>query len=187
MLKQCRELAEERGVSVECVEAFAEAIPLPTSSFDLVVCRLAAHHFKDVQKAVNEMARLTKPGGHVAVVDMEGDEDPALDELNHDIEVLHDPTHVRSYTASAWRAMFAASGLEPVACEGRCREFRAGLAVGRWCELGRSGDDALKAIRDRLAATPAEMLASLDITRDSDGEFRIPVRTVLIVGRKAVG
>lgn len=72
MLAQFRELAAERGVAVEAVEAFAEAIPLPTEAFNLVVCRLAAHHFTDVQRAVGEMARLAMPGGHVAVIDMEG-------------------------------------------------------------------------------------------------------------------
>ncbi len=130
------------------------------------------------------MTRLAKPGGHVAVIDLEGDEDPALDVLNHGIEMLHDPTHVRSYTAAVWRAMFAASKLELVACETRWREFPAGLTIERWCELGSSGQVALRSIRDRLAATSAESLAAMEITRDEEGEFRIPIRTLLIVGRK---
>ena len=184
MLGEVRRLAAERGVVVETVEAFAEAIPLPSESFDLVVCRVAAHHFSDLPKAMTEMARLTRPDGHVAVIDMEGNADPALDALNHEIEVLHDPTHVRSYTAQHWRELFAASGLVVEACEGRCREFPAGLTVGRWCELGSSGPEALQAIRDQLAAAPPEWLAALEITRDTDGEFRIPIRTLLIVGRK---
>ena len=184
MLAQVRRLAAERDVAVETVEAFAEAIPLPGESFDLVVCRVAAHHFSDLPRAMAEMTRLTRPGGHVAVIDMEGDEDPAIDALNHDIEVLHDPTHVRSYPVSHWRALFAANGLWVEACENRCWEFPAGLTVGRWCELGNSGTAALETIRARLAAAPPEWLAELEIARDRDGEFRIPVRTLLILGRK---
>ena len=186
MLAQFRELAAERGVAGEAVAAFAEAIPLPSGSFDLVVCRLAAHHFTDVQRAISEMARLARPGAHVAVIDLEGHPDPALDALNHDIELLHDPTHVRSYTATRWREMFAASGLMVTVCETRWREFPAGLSVGRWCELGQSGPEATRAIRDRLAATPAQWLAALDITQDADGEFRLPIRTLLIAGQKSV-
>ncbi len=120
MLAQFRKLAGERGVTVESVEAFAESIPLATASFDLVVCRLAAHHFSDLSKAMSEIARLAKPGGHVAIIDMEGDEHPALDALNHDIEVLHDPTHVRSYTVEQWRQLFEERGLKVEACENRC-------------------------------------------------------------------
>jgi len=184
MLDEFRKLAAGRGVAVDTVEAFAESIPLPSESFDLVVCRLAAHHFTDVAKAVREMTRLAKSGGYVAVIDMEGDENPGLDALNHDLEVLHDPTHVRSYPAKRWREMFAANKLEVIACEQRCWEIAGGLTVRRWCELGNSGQEALQAIQDRLAATPADWLAQLEITRDADGGFRIPVRTLLILGRK---
>jgi ubiquinone/menaquinone biosynthesis C-methylase UbiE len=186
MLAQCRAMAAERGVAMETVEAFAESIPLPTASFDLVTCRLAAHHFSDLPKAMAEMTRLAKPGGHVAVIDMEGDENPSLDKLNHEIEVLHDPTHVRSYTAKQWQKLFTANGLDVVACENRHREFPAGLTVRRWCELGNSGDEALQAIRDILGAAPPEWLVELEIVKDSDGEFCIPVRTLLIIGRKPV-
>lgn len=184
MLAQSRRLAAERGITLETVQAYAEAIPLPSDSFELVTCRVAAHHFTDLPKAMTEMTRLAKPGGYVAVIDMEGDEDPALDALNHDIEMLHDPTHVRSYPARHWRELFGASGLEITACESRLREIPGGLAVRRWCEIGNSGAEALQAIRDRLANASPEVLAKLDIMRDADGEFRIPVRTLLVVGRK---
>lgn len=184
MLAQVQRLAEERGIAVETVEAFAESIPLASASFDLVTCRLAAHHFSDLPKAMTEMTRLVKPGGYVAIIDMEGDENPALDALNHEIEVLHDPTHVRSYTAEYWREIFEVNGLKVEACENRCREIPGGLTVKRWCELGDSGDEAFQAIQDRLASASAEELSELDITRDADGGFRLPIRTLLVLGRK---
>jgi len=186
MLQQVRQLAEERGIIVKTVESFAESIPLPSSTFDLVVSRLAAHHFKDVQGALREMFRLAKPGGHVAVIDLEGDEDPAVDSFNHDIETLHDPTHVRSYTTTRWRELFRATRLIDVACEARWREFPEGLTVSRWCELGKSGEENLNAIRERMLSASAAVLSALDITRDPDGEFRIPIRTLLLIGRRPV-
>jgi ubiquinone/menaquinone biosynthesis C-methylase UbiE len=187
MLGEFRKLAVgRRGVVIDTVEAFAESIPLPSESFDLVVCRLAAHHFTDVDKTMREMTRLAKSGGYVAVIDLEGDENLELDALNHDIEMLHDPTHVRSYTSRRWREMFAANSLEVISCEGRCWEIAGGLTVRRWCELGNSGQEALRAIQNRLAAAPADWLAQLEITRDADGGFRIPVRTLLIFGRKGL-
>lgn len=53
MLAQVRRLATERDVAVETVEAFAESIPLTSAAFDLVVCRLAAHHFSDLPEAIH--------------------------------------------------------------------------------------------------------------------------------------
>jgi len=184
MLSEVRRLADERGVVVETVEAFAESIPLASASFDLVACRLAAHHFSDLPQAMSEMSRLAKPGGYVVIIDMEGDENSALDALNHEIEVLHDPTHVRSYTARYWRELFETNELEVQACENRCWEIPGGLTVKRWCDLGNSGDEAFHAIQNRLASTPMDELAALDITRDADGGFRLPIRTLLILGRK---
>ena len=185
MLAQVRQLAASRAIAVETVEAFAESIPLASASFDLVVCRVAAHHFSNLPKAMSEMTRLTKPGGYLAIIDMEGDENPEIDALNHEIEVLHDPTHVRSYTAKHWRELFASNRLKVETCETRCWEFPGGLTVKRWCELGNSGDKALQAIQDRLASAPTEWLAELEISLDPDGGYRIPVRTLLILGRKS--
>lgn len=124
-------------------------VALASASFDLVICRLAAHHFSDLLNAMTEMTSLAKPGGHVAIINMEGDENLALAILNHEIEVLHDPTHVRSYTAKHWRELFAANGLAVEACKNRCWEIPGGLTVKRWCELGESGAEALQAIQDR--------------------------------------
>ena len=70
------------------------------------------------------------------------------------------------------------------ACENRLREVPAGLTIKRWCELGGSGAKALKQIRALLAATPDEVLEVLEIVREGKNDYRLPVRTLLIVGRK---
>jgi ubiquinone/menaquinone biosynthesis C-methylase UbiE len=183
MLRQFEKLARERGVNVETVHAYAEAMPFPDNSFDAVVSRLAPHHFPDAAKAVHEMARLAKPGGYVAVIDLEGNENPALDDLNHHIEMLHDPTHVRSHTAARWRTFFEASGLAIEALESGQTEMPTGLTIPRWCEIGSTPPEAQAKIRARLASAPREHLAGLGI-RFENGEFTIPVRTLIILGRK---
>jgi SAM-dependent methyltransferase len=106
MLRQFEKLANERGVKVEAVHAYAEAVPLPGDSFDVVVSRLAPHYFSDVAKAVQEMARVASGSGGVAVIDLEGDEEQALDDLNHEIEVLHDPTHPPR-SATGWKPVLS--------------------------------------------------------------------------------
>ncbi|MGO8765767.1 MAG: class I SAM-dependent methyltransferase [Limisphaerales bacterium] len=184
MLRQFERLAHERRVVVEKVCAYAESIPLPSDSFDVVVSRLAPHHFPDPLKAVREMTRLARPGGCVAVIDLEGDEDPALDSFMHNLEALHDPTHVRSYTAARWRDFFESSGLAVEALESRQTELPGGIAVTRWCDIGRTPPEARTKIQTLLASAPEKMLAELGI-RFQDGEFRLPVRTLIILGRKS--
>jgi len=183
MLAVCARMAAERDVPLETVLAHAETIPLPTGTFHAVLSRLAPHHFADIEAAVREMARLARPGGWVAVIDLEGHPDPDIDAFNHFIEVLHDPTHVRSYTAQRWRELFEGAGLTVEVLEPRQRESVSGVPVKRWCEIASSGVAAEEAIRAALRAAPPHYLEELDI-REVDGEFYIPVRTVLIAGRR---
>lgn len=130
------------------------------------------------------MKRLAKSGGHVAVIDLEGNENPLLNELNHKIEVLHDSSHVQSYTAARWREFFEMNGLAVEVLESKQTELPAGLTIQRWCEIGNTPPAAQSRIRALLTAAPEEHLAELGI-RLQDGEFRVPVRTLIILGRKS--
>ena len=86
------------------VLASAEHIPFADSSFDVVTCRIAPHHFSDVGAAMAEMARVTR--GLVLV------EDPLHEcETVEEAERLRDPTHVRSYSEDEWRRLFEDAGL----------------------------------------------------------------------------
>ena len=182
MLAAFEAAARARGVEVECVLSRAESVPLPDASFDFVASRLAPHHFRDVRAAVREMARVTKPGGQVAVIDLVGHDDPEVDELNHVLEVLHDPTHQRSYRAGEWRGFLEQAGLEVVALE-TGSERPQGVTVRRWCEVAASGAEAEAAIRARLRAAPPAMLRALDV-REQDGELYVTSRSVLALARK---
>ena len=83
----------------------AEDLPFADSSFDVVACRTAAHHFGDVAAAVLEMARVS--ADCVLIVDTMhmGDSVEAA-------EKLRDPSHVRNYTEDEWRDLIAGARLE---------------------------------------------------------------------------
>ncbi len=87
------------------VVAPAEDLPFADGSFDVVVSRIAAHHFTDLGQAVGEMIRVSN---RVLVVEdmlyRSGDEQEA--------EKLRDPTHVRSLSADEWRELLVEAGLE---------------------------------------------------------------------------
>lgn len=183
MLDAFRRLAAGRGKEVETVQAYAESVPLGGHQFDLVVSRLAPHHFNDVDRAVAEMTRLTKIGGRVAIIDLEGHENAEIDEFNHKLEVLHDPTHVRSYTAARWRSIFASSGLKVEVLKNGLSERPQGSTVRRWCEIGSSGIEAEAEIRARLQKAPNSFLEALNIRRKGE-EFLLPIRTLLVVGAR---
>jgi SAM-dependent methyltransferase len=83
----------------------AEDLPFADGSFDCVVSRIAPHHFADVRRGVDEMARVSND---VVVI-----EDTLYSsERQEQAEKLRDPTHVRNYTEEEWVAFLTAAGLE---------------------------------------------------------------------------
>ena len=48
----------------------AEALPFPDCSFEIVLSRLAFHHFPNRGKPFAEMVRVLKPGGKLVMIDM---------------------------------------------------------------------------------------------------------------------
>jgi len=182
MLEAFAAQARERGVAVECVSSYAESIALPDASFDLAMARLAPHHFADVPAAMREMARIVKPGGFVAVIDIVGEEDPEVDALNHRLELLHDPTHVRSYRAGEWRRFLESAGLVVEVLELSC-ERPQGVSIATWCLTTKPGPENERAICAELAAAPASSLRALGI-RSEAGEYFVTSRSLLAVARK---
>lgn len=61
-------LAEREGVvAPEVVDGAGEALPFADRQFDIVLC-YSAHQYMDIRKALQEMARVLKPGGQLQVI-----------------------------------------------------------------------------------------------------------------------
>jgi SAM-dependent methyltransferase len=63
-----RREAEAHGVSLDWVEADAEALPFRDGEFDIVCSALGAIFASDHQAAANEMVRVCRPGGTVGMI-----------------------------------------------------------------------------------------------------------------------
>ena len=121
MLTVAADLAAEKGLSnVSFEPADAEALPYEAATFDLVTCRIAPHHFPDIQQFINEAARVLKPGGLLAVVDnivpgthLRGKKARLINEAGSYVnafEKLRDPSHGRCWSISEWERGFAQAG-----------------------------------------------------------------------------
>ena len=143
------------------VIARAEHIPFADESFDVVVTRIAPHHFEDVPAAIAEMARVAR---RLVIVEDTLFAHDAVEEA----ETLRDPTHVRSYTEEEWRAFLEEAGLE---VDGVVELFEKRHPLEDW--LARTGCEGEEADRVR------ELL----VDRIEDGHY---VDTKIVLrGRKA--
>jgi len=142
------------------VLAGAEDLPFADGSFDVVVSRIAPHHFTDVRAAVAEMERVSN---RLVVI-----EDTLYSSDRHEqAEKLRDPTHVRNYTEDEWREFLAEAGLEVeqserfekthpleawlarTGCEGEEAERVKELLADRMTEDGSAWTDVKIVIRAR--------------------------------------
>ena len=83
----------------------AEDLPFDDGSFDVVTCRIAAHHFPDIAKAVAEMTRVSN---RLVVIE----DTLYLSEQQEEAERLRDPSHVRSYSEDEWKELLVGAGVE---------------------------------------------------------------------------
>jgi ubiquinone/menaquinone biosynthesis C-methylase UbiE len=118
----------------------AEDLPFAPDSFDVVACRVAAHHFEDIEKAVAELARVSRD--RVIVVD-----NLFLDDRAEEADRLHDPSHVRNYTEAEWRELYEAAGLRIELL----KRMPKPIEVEPWLERAGTPDADAETVRDLLA------------------------------------
>ena len=111
MLEVTAKEAQKRGLGNVLTEyADAQDLPFENSSFDLVVCRTAAHHYSEPMKFLTESMRVLKKDAKLVLIDTTGSDDETADDLIDQFERLRDPSHIRNYTRAAWRKMAARAG-----------------------------------------------------------------------------
>jgi SAM-dependent methyltransferase len=187
MLAAARRLSTERAAwNIRYVQGSAEALPFPRAAFDVLVSRTAAHHFRDLAASCREWARVLRRGGRCVVTDQAGFDDPALQHFAHELEVLHDPTHVRAYPGPEWRRTLEAAGFEVRRIEGglteRLTELPEGTTVDDWCARSRTAAASAAEIRRRLEGASPAVRDALGIA-GSGPELRFNIYKLVITAR----
>jgi SAM-dependent methyltransferase len=142
------------------VVSTAEELPFADGTFDVVTCRIAAHHFPDIRRAIAEMARVTQ--GLVVIEDnvFVGEEVEAA-------ERLRDPTHVRCYSEDEWKEMLTETGLEVE----QLMHFERRPNVDEWLARVDTPPDDARRVRELLA--------------DRIDDERLTLDTIVVSARKS--
>lgn len=74
----------------------------PDNVFDIVVSRLAAHHFSNIRRALKEMCRVLKTGGKLYILDCSTVDGNESEKMFNKIEFLRDSSHIYSYSPRIW-------------------------------------------------------------------------------------
>ena len=154
------EIARTRLPDVEFRVGDVGALPVQSSSMDLVVCALVLSHCRDLISPVGELARVTRPGGHVLISELH----PTLSlVLQHAVFSLADGSlnFVRNFPHShaSFIKAFARAGLTPVDCHET--ELGAADIAPMTDRLSAQFGDVAEAVRDALTGLPGSLIWEL--------------------------
>jgi ubiquinone/menaquinone biosynthesis C-methylase UbiE len=97
--------------NVTLVEGDVTRLPFRDAEFDLVGSLNTLHHVSRPELAVAELARVTRPGGALLVVDQIAPVDPLAAIALNRFEIARDPSTTRIFSDGDLRALFDSNGL----------------------------------------------------------------------------
>jgi|SRR5579884_2751577 len=149
-VERARAIIARDVANVEFLVGDAQRLDFARGEFDLAGTLRTLHHVPRPELVVAELARVTRPGGTVLVVDQLAPDDP-LEALELDrFERARDPSHTRLLPDVDLRGLFDANRLVLVRAE-RQREERE---LERYLDLaGCHGDERKKAVTLAPAGT----------------------------------
>jgi ubiquinone/menaquinone biosynthesis C-methylase UbiE len=167
----------ERGaVDVRFVAGDVEALPFRAGVFDLVTCRIAAHHFASIGPAVRQIAATLRPGGAFLVQDILGHDDAGASAFITEVERRRDPSHVRAYRVVEWNAVLKGAGLtimdEAVVSKGRPWED--------WTRRTRMSPESREALEAFVKGAPTAHREAFDFRFDGDQIESFTDRMILL-------
>ncbi|MFC7441398.1 class I SAM-dependent methyltransferase [Laceyella putida] len=158
--------ARERGIrNVTWMVGDAEQLAFPDQLFDVITCRLAAHHFPRVAQAFKEVVRCLVPGGCFILIDNVAPEGPGEETLYNQIEALRDPSHGHIHTVEGWTSFLKEAGFTRVE---RVRAWTFAEDMHQWFERMKTPQDHREKILALLKAAPSAQQAALGFDPSSD-------------------
>jgi len=163
-----REAARRGIANLRFVIGDVMRLAFRASSFDLVACKMAFHHFPEPGEALGEMARVTRPGGKIIIADLVTFEDPQRADYHNRLERLCDPSHARSLCEAEFERLFASLHLA------RLAKQRAAISVPMDVWLAHAAPPAgnVARIRELIQASIDAHHDGLAVRRD-DGEIHM--------------
>ncbi|MCP5095939.1 MAG: methyltransferase domain-containing protein [Chloroflexi bacterium] len=191
MISVAQKLATEKEISNITLEtADAEDLPYTDAAFDLVTCRIAAHHFPHIDRFMAESARVLKPGGVLAVVDnvvpgsrlrgKKADLQRKAGAYVNAFEKLRDPSHGRALSLYEWQAAFQQAGFTGLHTETATKR----MEFDPWADRMQVSAENKLRLRAMLLQAPTQVADFL--TPESAGDrIHFQLTEAILIGKKA--
>lgn len=140
------EMARRNLSNVSLEEGNAEKLPYEAGCFDLIVSRLAIHHFKKPAIQIQEMVRVCKPNHRIAIIDLLAPENERIAATYNDLERLRDPSHTIALSNVQMEKLLADAGIAVESVETRDVE----VDFQRWVQMTGTKSETVEVLKEKL-------------------------------------
>jgi demethylmenaquinone methyltransferase/2-methoxy-6-polyprenyl-1,4-benzoquinol methylase len=135
--------------------ADAAELPFENQSFDAACVSFALHEMPSSvrERVVREMARVTRPGGSITIVDYGLPKSPIASTLAFHIVKLYESEHYADFVKSDWRALLKSAGVEVSDARPALRGMARVMTGRRTASVARVRHDSEKADEVPVVAT----------------------------------
>jgi ubiquinone/menaquinone biosynthesis C-methylase UbiE len=161
MLTAAEKFIKGNGHSnVTFVEGDAEKLPFSDDTFDIVTCRIAPHHFPNVQQFISEVHRVLKTNGQFLLDDNVAPEVKEYDQFYNKIEKLRDYSHFRAWKKTEWVSMLEHAGFEIH----ELYRFEKRFEYNSWCDRMKMSQTDKEALNEYIVNSNQEVKNKFRIT-----------------------
>jgi len=148
MLEQAREETAKMDLdNITIEQENAEDLPYPNDFFDLVISRLAIHHFEKPNKQLEEMVRVCKPNHSLGIIDLLAPEDENIAEMYNHLERLRDPSHTVALSKAQMERILGEAGITVDTIEARDVK----VDFERWVQMTETKPNTAEHIRTEIS------------------------------------
>ena len=156
MLEVGKQESKKAGIeNITFVKGMAEELPFLNDSFDIVISRLAFHHFVNPKEIFAEMKRVLKPGGKLVLMDMTVEKEEFHEEVDR-IERIRDFSHVRELSKEEMFQLYKENGMTVSVQE----QIDVPVELESWMDLTHTSQEK----REEITALMEDDLAGKTVT-----------------------
>ncbi|MFJ7847965.1 class I SAM-dependent methyltransferase [Peribacillus sp. NPDC097206] len=181
MLEKAETFITSNGIgNVSFVQGDAEQLPFSNQSFGTVTCRIAPHHFPNINRFVMESNRVLERNGLFLLIDNVAAEKDEYDHFYNYIEKKRDPSHYRAYKKTEWISLIENTGfiIESFTTFKKKFEFK------KWCEMMQLPEKDQNELMAYMIAAEKETTDFLSIEVVENQVLSFQGQAMLLVARK---
>lgn len=189
MLRVASAEAKRKGLeNVVHLAADAERLPFACERYDLVTCRIAAHHFTHVSLFMTEVARVLRADGRLAIVDnvvpgssyraRKKQKDYNVGRYVNAFESLRDPGHNSCLSLEEWQEQFYQAGFQILHQETAGKE----IELSEWAARMKVTPENTTRLKVMLLQAPGEV-ADFLLPAIQGEQIKFRLTEMLMIGR----